>query len=109
MIKTTAAAFLTIIFTAYGNFGGLFDGTASSAAAWAQQRAAPTDERPWRYDKERARDVIEAHGYYNVQGLVQNHVGTWRGTATRYGRTMIVDVTQKGFFDEYPLAAGAGR
>ena len=51
-----------------------------------------------RNDGQRTRELIEAHGYDHVSGLIQDHAGVWRGTAVRYGKTVDVEVDQNGNF-----------
>lgn len=43
-----------------------------------------------------ARSRIEAQGYSNVTGLMQNPDGTWSATATRDGETTQVTVSERG-------------
>jgi glucose/arabinose dehydrogenase len=43
-----------------------------------------------------ARSRIEAQGYSNVTGLMQNPDGTWSATATRNGETTQVTVSESG-------------
>lgn len=43
-----------------------------------------------------ARSRIEAQGYTNVTGLMQNPDGTWSATATREGATTQVTVNDAG-------------
>ncbi len=43
-----------------------------------------------------ARTRIEADGYTNVTGLVQNADGTWSATGTRNGQTTQVTVGENG-------------
>jgi hypothetical protein len=72
--------------------------TEPALAAQGEESVASVGENPGRYDREQAKEVIEAHGYYNVRELTQDKMGVWRGTAIRYGQTVNVRVDQQGNF-----------
>ncbi len=83
-----------IIFFAFGTAEAADPGQATRA----QRSNMPVAESPEKYDYERARKVIEAHGYDHIRGLSQDRAGVWRGFASRYGKEVSVEVDQQGNF-----------
>ena len=64
-------------------------------------------EKPRKYGRDQAVQVIEAHGYSRVSELKQGRIGIWRGSAVRYGQRAEVEVDRQGnFYDWNRLRIG---
>jgi hypothetical protein len=67
---------------------------------------AATGAQSSKLGPERARSIVEAHGFTGVRGLESTSAGSWVGQADQDGRLWHVEIDERGNFRSSSLSRG---